>query len=134
MPAMSKTQPDIGLLIIRVGLGIAFIFHGWPKLAGGAAAWSKLGGAMANLGLDFAPTFFGFAAAVAEFGGGICLMLGLFFRPVTALMAATMGVAVVAHLNWGDAFVKYSHALEAAIVFVGLFITGPGRYRLLKTL
>jgi len=32
------------------------------------------------------------------------------------------------HLQKGDPFSGYSHALELAIVFLSLFFTGPGRY------
>ena len=34
---------NFGLLIIRVGLGIMFIYHGFPKLQGGVKTWEMLG-------------------------------------------------------------------------------------------
>ena len=36
---------NFGLLVIRVGLGIMFIYHGFPKLAGGEKMWIQLGSA-----------------------------------------------------------------------------------------
>ena len=68
---------DIGLLLLRVGIGIMFMFHGYPKLAGGSEGWTKLGGALSALGVNFAPTFMGLMAALSEFGGGLLLVLGL---------------------------------------------------------
>lgn len=119
---------DLGLLLLRVGLGGMFVYHGLPKLLGGPARWEALGRATRALGLDFAPTAFGFMAAVAEAGGGLCLALGVLFRPALALLVCTMLVAASFHLDRGDGFGKASHAIEAAIVFACLILIGPGRY------
>ena len=35
---------DLGLLILRVGIGAMFMFHGWPKISGGPAFWAQVGG------------------------------------------------------------------------------------------
>lgn len=121
---------DHGLLLMRLGLGTMFVLHGWPKMAGGAQGWTKLGGAMKHLGIDFAPTLWGFAGAFSEFGGGILLALGLLFRPACTLLLATMAVAASMHLGKGDGFVAASHAIEAGIVFLGLLLIGPGRFAL----
>jgi putative oxidoreductase len=123
---------DHGLLVLRVGLGAMFVGHGWPKLAGGQATWTKLGGAMAQLGLDFAPTMWGFAAACSEFFGGILLALGLAFRPAATALLATMVVAATMHLRKGDGFGGSSHAIELGIVFAALLLTGPGKYALVR--
>jgi len=125
---------NIGLLILRVGIGIKFIIHGWPKITGGTETWQGLGGAMANLGITFAPTFWGFMAALSEFGGGILLILGILHRPVAALLFFTMVVATVMHVQMDDPFRVYSHALGMAVVFLGLFFTGAGRYTLSEKL
>ena len=120
----------LGLLLLRVGLGVMFMVHGLPKLAGGPEAWTGLGGVMKTVGLGFAPAGWGFLAAMAEFGGGLLLATGLWFRPACAALFGTMLMATVMHLSKGDGFEESSHAMEAAIVFAGLFFTGPGRYSL----
>ena len=121
---------DHGLLVARVGLGLMFIGHGWPKMVGGPQRWEKLGAAMANLGIDFAPTFWGFMAAFAEVVGGAMLAVGFLSRPALVLLFITMVVAAIRHAVAGDGFKGYSHATEAAITFAGLFLIGPGRFSL----
>jgi putative oxidoreductase len=130
LTALDKFR-DIGLLLLRLGVGGSFlIIHGGPKLTAGPEIWGKLGGAMANLGVGFAPTFWGFMAAFSEGIGGLLLILGFFFRPATALMAFTMFVAMIMHISKGDDWGTASHALELLFVFAGLFLVGPGKYAL----
>lgn len=126
----NKFNTDYGLLIIRIGIGVMFMFHGYPKLLGGVEMWAKIGGAMGNIGIYFAPVFWGFMASFAEFAGGLCLVIGFLFRPALAMLIFTMFIAALMHYTNGDGFGGYSHALESASVFVGLFIAGPGKYAL----
>jgi putative oxidoreductase len=128
--AVLGTYKDLGLLLMRAGLGICFGLHGYPKLAGGQALWANLGGAMGSLGIGFGHTLWGLAAALTEFVGGMLLILGFYFRPATLLLAVTMGIALNMHLTRGDAFATYSHALELMFVFIGLLFVGPGRLSL----
>ena len=119
---------DVALLLIRVGLGVMFILHGWPKITGGPEMWKGIGGAMANLGVTAVPVVWGFLAALSEFGGGICLVLGFAFRPAALLMLFTMIVAAIHHLKAGDGVMTASHAIEDGVAFLGLFLLGPGKY------
>ena len=121
---------DLGLLILRLGIGIMFMIHGWPKITGGVEKWTGLGGSMENLGIAFAPAFWGFMAAFAEFFGGLLLVLGLFFRFTNVLLVFTMIVAAIVHLKGDDGFGGASHAIEAGILFFSLIFIGPGRYSL----
>lgn len=130
---MSMKLEDLrehGIAILRVGFGLAFIGHGWPKLVGGPERWAKVGGAMGNFGIDFAHTWWGFAAGAAEVFGGFFLVLGLGTRLFAALLAFTMLVAMVRHIADGDSFGGWSNALKAGIAFVALFFIGPGRFSL----
>jgi putative oxidoreductase len=120
---------EFGMLIIRLGIGLAFVMHGSGKMFH-PEMWPMIGGAMARWGITFAPTFWGFMAAFAEFGGGILMILGFLFRPAMAMMAFNMAVALSFHLGHGDDFNTYSHALEAGIVFFGLLFVGPGKLSL----
>lgn len=119
---------DVGLLIIRVGLGAMYIFHGYPKLLGGPEGWAGLGASTKYVGITFAPVFWGFMAALTETLGGFLLLIGLAFRPVCALLVINLIVATAMHLGMGDGLKGAAHAVEGAIVFAGLFFVGPGRY------
>jgi len=119
---------NTGLLLLRIGLGIMFIIHGFPKLAGGPGGWTSLGGSMKVIGIDFMPIFWGFMAAATETFGGFLLIVGLFFRPALMLLIMTMIIAALVHFSEGEGLQGASHAIELAIVFIGLIFIGPGKY------
>jgi putative oxidoreductase len=118
---------DEGLLILRLGFGLGFVwFHGLPKLTGGAERMAGTGRAMESLGISAAPEWFGLAAAVAETVGGLMLAAGFLFRPATLAIAAVMFVATVNHFVTGQG--TPAHSFKNAFVLLGLFFVGPGRY------
>ena len=129
-------QVDLALLVIRLGIGLSMLlFHGWGKITGGPELWERLGGSMENLGITFAPVVWGFLAAFSEAVCSVLLVLGILFRPAAFLLAGTMLVAATNHLSrpagepgagWGAA----SHALELLAIYIALFLTGPGKYRI----
>jgi putative oxidoreductase len=128
MIQMKSHWLDAGLLVLRLGIGTMFIVHGAPKLLDGPDRWERLGESMTNLGISFAPTFWGFMAAVSECVGGALMILGIVFRQAMAFMLVTMAVATVHHFAGGDSIGRASHAIEAGFVFLSLLIIGPGRY------
>ena len=76
------------------------------------------------------PVVSAWAAALAEFLGGIFLVLGTGMRFVIPFTAFTMLVAVLKVHN--KAFsLEHSgmeYALTLAVVLIGLTLTGPGRF------
>ena len=120
----SNAARNIGLFIIRLGLGVVFIVFGSGKLDPGK--WAGIGGAMGVYGITFAPAFWGFMAMVAELVGGVLLALGLFFRPAAFLMFFTMLTATMTKIQGGESFGGFAHPLNMAIVFLGLLIAGGG--------
>lgn len=121
---------NIGLLLLRIGLGIAFIFHGLPKMLGGPEVWAQYGTAVEYLGITTAPMFFGFLAAVTELFGGILLILGLFYRPALIMLTITMLVAMIAKIGQGAAYPEMAHPMKMAIVFFSMLFIGPGKHSL----
>jgi putative oxidoreductase len=120
---------ELGLLCLRVGIGLIFVIHGWGKITD-MQQWHWLGSQMSHLGITFLPTFWGFLGAAAEFFGGLCLVFGFATRIASASLAFVMIIALLYHFNNGDGFKTYSHALSMLLVFVGLFLAGSGKMSL----
>ena len=123
---------NFGLLIIRVGLGVMFIYHGLPKLMGGEKLWENLGSSTKYIGITFLPAVWGFLSALVETLGGLLLIIGFVFRPVCILMLINLIVAAASHFGKRQGMEEAAHAIEDAIVFAGLIFIGPGRYSLDK--
>lgn len=133
MRTQSAKFRNIGLLILRVGLGLMFILHGYPKVFGGPESWEQVGAATQALGIDILPVALGFFAGITEFFGGIFILLGIFFRPTLCFMIFVMIVAAATHIANGDSFSAISHPIEIAIVFISMLFLGPGKYGLQNT-
>ena len=118
-----KGGPSFGLLVLRLIAGAAFILHGWPKIQN-PMAWMG----------DRVHPILQLASALAEFGGGIALILG-FLTPIAAgALAINMAVALfLVHIPKGDVFVSSGPggSFELPLVYLGvmvaLFFVGPGR-------
>ena len=123
---------NFGLLIIRVGLGLMFIWHGYPKLIGGVKMWEQLGGSAKYVGIHFLPLLWGLLSALVETFGGFLLIIGLAFRPVCLLLVINLIVAAASHFGRGGGLAEASHAIEDAITFAGLLFIGPGKFSLDK--
>jgi putative oxidoreductase len=112
----------LGLLVLRVVLGGAFIFYGYPKLAEPAQALK----AFPAYGY---PSYFAYIAGVLEVFGGGLLILGLFTRGAALLLAIEMGLVLVRTLipSVGIyAFMKYQIPLLMGAMAVALVTTGAG--------
>lgn len=125
---------DLGLLVLRVVLGLIFAAHGSQKLFGwfGGYGIAGTGGFMESLGFRPGKTF-ATAAGLGEFFGGLLLALG-FLGPVgPALMIAGMLVAMITVHRKNPFFVTTNgieHPLMFMTIAVGLALIGPGRYSL----
>jgi len=129
LSSLSKYS-DLGLLVLRIVLGAMFMFYGSKILFGGHEKWVQLGQAMGNFHIHAWPAFWGFMAGFSEFFGGICLILGLFFRPMCIFLAITMLVAARMHFSKGEGLMGAGHAIEDGVVVFGLIFIGPGKYSL----
>ena len=127
------TTFDYALLILRIGIGIMFVLHGYPKIIGGMEKWTGLGSyGMGSIGINYFPAFWGFMAAFSEFFGGIMIMMGFLHRYFSLLLLITMLIATCTHFAGGDGIMAASHAIESAVVFLFLFLSGPGCLALKK--
>lgn len=126
-----ESNKDIGILILRIVIGIAFaLVYGLMKIEGGPVFWEQIGSAMSNAGISFGHTVWGFLASLSEFGGGILIFLGLFTRVAAAFMGFTMCIAIMQHLSMHDQWYNVFNPLEMLAVFIMLIFTGAGKYSL----
>jgi putative oxidoreductase len=87
MKSLNSLQP-LGLLLLRVALGVIFFSHGYPKLAHSGAGMQ---GFFVQHGM---PGYFVYISGVMEVFGAALLVLGLFTRVTALLLAIEMGVAI----------------------------------------
>jgi putative oxidoreductase len=126
-----ENNKDIGTFVLRVTIGIAYTFiYGLMKIEAGPEIWTQIGSAMSNIGINFAPTFWGFMATLSEFGGGIFLMLGLFTRYAMVFMIFTMIMATITHLSFQDQWYNVMNPINMIAVFIAILFWGPGKYSL----
>ncbi len=123
---------NTGLLIIRLGLGVMMMLHGFPKLLGGPEKWEAVGSSMKYLGITFAPAVWGLLAGATETFGGFLILIGLAFRPVCLLLTFVMIVASLTHLKTSGSYMDASQAIEVGFVFFGLAFIGAGKYSIDK--
>lgn len=120
-------QPDIGLLVLRLTLGLTIVVHGVNKFLGGEAALAKVGGAMGAIGLNLGPAVvWGTLAALAQTLGGLGIALGIFFRPCAAVLTLTMLVALASQLGGG--FSEFAYPLTMVGGFMACLFLGSGRF------
>ena len=121
-------KPDLGLLIIRIGLGAMFMAHGIPKFLAGGSLLESIGKSMSVIGVTSFPLFWGFMAALTESLGGFLMILGYKFRIVMMAFTFMMVVAFLTKFSPGADFVKYAWPAELAVVFFSLIFIGPGKH------
>lgn len=106
--------------VLRIGAGLLFMQHGAQKLFGvlggvdGAGASVPL---VSQMGL----------AGVLEFFGGLLIVLGLFTRPVAAVLAVEMLAAyVIAHLPQGGFPIQNGGEMALLYAFTFAFFAANG--------
>jgi putative oxidoreductase len=121
MTRLNALRP-LGLLLLRLVLGIIFIWHGYPKLTHPNA----MHGMFLQHGL---PGYFVSVAGVLEVFGGGLLILGFFARIAAMLLAIEMAVAIwKVHSAGGYLAVhNYEFPLVLAAACFALATVGAGR-------
>lgn len=142
---------DLALVMLRLsGLGLALV-HGYGKVVAlSTGNGDRFIAGVGSLGFPL-PGLFAWAAALAEFLGGLCVALGLGTRVAASFAGVTMFVAAfVRHhalqkflvavgamkvsdetlRSWGNP----EMALVYLLVFASLVLTGGGRFSLERVL
>lgn len=122
MRYFDRLQP-VALLALRIVLGAIMIGHGYHKVFGGGFMehWHR----MQSVGL---PGFIAIPSALAEFFGGILVLLGLFTR--CAALAILIDLAVIIwKVNWKNGLLGdngYQFPLSLAAIAFALICYGAG--------
>jgi putative oxidoreductase len=126
MRRLFPLNPDLGLLIVRVVLGIIMIYHGWPKL-------TDIGGTiqgMAGMGVPV-PAVAAIFATLAEFVGGLLMLVGA-FTDIAGLMFALDMLGAITFVHAKNGFSVAEGGMEwpllLAAAALGIAFAGPGRF------
>ena len=121
MKFLNSLQP-LGLAILRVALGVIFIYHGYPKLVRADAMMRQF---YVQHGF---PGYFVGLTGILECVGGVLLLIGLFARPAALLLAAEMLIAIwkVKMVHGVFAVNEYQFELALAAACVALATVGAG--------
>lgn len=119
---------NIGLAILRWGVGGVFVAHGLQKIFG--FGMSGLAGFLAQQGIPF-PALSALAVTATELVGGLALLAGFFTRWAAAPLAFAMLVAgVTVHRGGFFAPEGFEFVLTLFVASVTLALTGPGAWAL----
>jgi len=124
-------NPGLGLALLRLVVGIVFLGHGGPKLAGGIG---ETAGALASAGVP-ASTLAAWTIGVLETAGGALVLVGLFVGPLASLLTLDVLLgSLVAALPHGFRATGTGTAWETpallAAATLTLALAGPGRWAL----
>lgn len=121
MSFLKKWEP-ITLLLLRCGLGLVFIYHGYPKLFGSTERFIE---SFQAIGL---PAYFVYVAGAVEVFGGLAMALGLFTPVVGIILLLEMAVAMWKYnFNEGIYEVReYELPLILGLASLALAATGAG--------
>lgn len=125
-PPMARSV-SLGLLAVRFGLGVVFMYHGAQKLfmwfggQGLGGLTERFGPVLANL------------TGIGEFFGGLCILLGLFSRfSAASIIAIMIGAIVTVHGAKGFAMADGGYEFNFVLICMALpiLLAGPGAYAL----
>lgn len=130
---------DLGLLLLRVAVGVLLIAHGLQKAFGlwggpGLDGWKT---ELASMGFQY-PDILTYVATGGQIAAGVLLVLGL-FTPVAAagalayLVTGVLAEAMVAHEEARlGSFLTDGHEYQVflAVAVAAIILVGPGRYGL----
>ena len=133
MTTTSSPQLNTALLLLRLASAMAFLYHGAAILFGafGGPGPEKFAGFM------HMPVSVGYLVGLAQFAGGLAMLIGAFIRvAAVCLIIVMLGAIFLVHLphgfDIGHGGMEY--ALTQLLVAFALLLTGPGAYSLAGSL
>ncbi|MCX5616049.1 DoxX family protein [Bombella sp. TMW 2.2559] len=129
-----QTQRDSLLLAARILLAALFIIMGWEKVTG----FDMSVGYLKSLHVPM-PALATIIAIIAEIGGGLAILFGIFTAPAALLLAIyTIITGLIGHHYWTmpagfpeyEAHIHFYKNVSIAGGLVALAVAGAGRYAL----
>lgn len=124
---------DWGTLLIRLGLGVVFLVHGYPKMTG---RWNDIKGgqeslsnSIRRLGLPF-PRHMAVLVGTIEFFGGAMVLLGLWTRWAALGLVAVMLVASGRNIIEKGFMHSADFPFSLLTTLLGLIFLGGGSFSL----
>ena len=130
--------PDLGILLVRFGVGLVFLFAGLGKIIG---IDGTIGFFTGLFGAGLAPLL-AWIVALTEFTGGLALLLGIMPRTFGVLLSFVMLVALISVqfpamiglLGEGQAFYQAFSKIRLDLLLLlttlAVALIGPGKYSL----
>ncbi len=121
----SWQNADLGWLLVRVALGVTFLLHGVQKLQG----IDQVVGFFGMLGM---PAIVAYLVTIIEVLAGIFVILGVFTR-VSSLLLAFVMVGAIVLVKAGKGFIGgYELDFVLLLIALGLVCSGGGSYGITK--
>jgi putative oxidoreductase len=125
---------NIGLLILRLAVGLTLAAHGAQKAMGWFGGPGPKGVRAMVEAMGFKPVpLWAVALTTAELGGGLCLALGL-LTPIAALVVTAAMVTAIFTVHVDKGFFNSQGGYEFPLLIVGacvsLALIGPGSFSL----
>jgi len=130
MPVVHGKMRDVGLLALRIAVAFVFIYSGYTKLGPNHEMASGMFGKL--IGPESAGSFWAYFVGLAEFGGGLMVLLGVFASYAAVWLAIIMVVAIFT-VHLGGPVNGYFLTVSLLGSCLALMGSGAGRFRLVKT-
>ncbi len=118
----------LGLLLLRVGVGVVFLYHGMPILVGGKESWTALAAEIQPIAPQAVLVTWAFAVGAVEVVCGVLLFLGLYARLAALLLLFEMTIVFGYFLSTAPGELLTLFSLKDVLLFLALILMGPGVY------
>lgn len=132
LPIGNTPIMTLGLLILRLVMGLTLASHGAQKLFGsfGGPGVTGTSGMFAKLGFR-RPIAMAYAAGATELAGGLLFATGL-LTPLAALALIVVMLNAIITVHWSKGFFMtaggYEYNLAIVAIAAAVSALGPGRY------
>ena len=114
-------KPSLGLLFIRIAIGLVFVMHGWMKFNNA----DMINGMFSGMGFPMGTAMF---ITYLELIGGVALILGIIPRVFAVLFAIEMLVAIYVTGFFANGYKQHELEIVLLLLSLGIAFAGTGRW------